>query len=89
MTSKEALKNFCNICEKNTLKDKKLCPWRSISNDYCDEYENIKKDLERLEELKKENQKLKETRNKQGKIKRKLRNYINFLENELKKKNLM
>lgn len=54
MTSKEVLKNFCNICEKNTLKDKKLCPWRSISNDYCDKYESINKDLDRLEVLEKE-----------------------------------
>lgn len=52
-------------------------------------YDIIKQDLDRLEELEKENQKLKETCNKQGKMKRKLKDYINFLENELKKKNLM
>lgn len=50
MGSKELLNNMCNMCEKKMLEDKKLCPWRRISNDYCDEYENIKQYLDKLEE---------------------------------------
>lgn len=50
MGSKELLNNMCNMCEKRMLEDKKLCPWRRISNDYCDEYENIKQYLDKLEE---------------------------------------
>ena len=53
MTSKEALKNICLECEKEKGKNKTACPFRSISNDYCEEYEKIKKDLEILEILKK------------------------------------
>lgn len=50
MGSKELLNNMCNMCEKKMLEDKKLCLWRRISNDYCDEYENIKQYLDKLEE---------------------------------------
>lgn len=53
MTSKEALKSICLECEKEKGKNKTACPFRSISNDYCEEYEKIKKDLEVLEVLKK------------------------------------
>ena len=53
MTSKEALKNICLECEKEKGKNKTACPFRSITNDYCEEYEKIKKDLEVLEILKK------------------------------------
>ena len=53
MTSKEALKNICLECEKEKGKNKTACPFRSISNDYCEEYEKIKNDLEVLEILKK------------------------------------
>ena len=53
MTSKEALKNICLECEKEKGKNKTACPCRSISNDHCEEYEKIKKDLEVLEILKK------------------------------------
>ena len=52
MISKEALKNICLECEKEKGKNKTACPFRSISNDYCEEYEKIKKDLEVLEILK-------------------------------------
>ena len=52
MTSKEALKNICLECEKEKGKNKTACPFRSISNDYCEEYEKIKKDLEVLAILK-------------------------------------
>ena len=53
MTSKEALKSLCNHCEKLSIRDGFIgCPYRCISNDYCEEFETIKKDLEVLEILK-------------------------------------
>ena len=52
MTSKEALKNICLECEKEKGKNKTACPFRSISNDYCEEYEKIKKDIEVLNIIK-------------------------------------
>ena len=52
MTSKEALKNICLECEKEKGKNKTVCPFRSIFNNYCEEYEKIKKDLEVLAILK-------------------------------------
>ena len=48
MTSKEALKSICLECEMEKGKNKTVCPFRSISNDYCEEYEKIEKDLEVL-----------------------------------------
>lgn len=55
MTSKEALKNICSKCEEEKWKNKIRCPFRSISSDYCEEYETIEKDLEVLEILKNKN----------------------------------
>ena len=53
MTSKEALKSMCNHCEKLSIRDGFIgCPYRCISNDYCEEFETIKKDLDVLEILK-------------------------------------
>ena len=53
MNSKEALKSMCNHCEKLSIRDGFIgCPFRNISNDYCEEFETIKKDLEVLEILK-------------------------------------
>ena len=53
MTIKEALKSMCNHCEKLSIRDGFIgCPYRCISNDYCEEFETIKKDLEVLEILK-------------------------------------
>ena len=53
MTSKEALKSMCNHCEKLSIRDGFIgCPYRNISNDYCEEFETIKKDLKVLEILK-------------------------------------
>ena len=52
MTSKKALKSICLECEKEKGVNKVACPFRSISNDYCEEFETIKKDLEVLEILK-------------------------------------
>lgn len=54
MISKEALKSICLECEKAMGKNKVACPFRSISNEYCEEYENIKRDLDRLEKLEKD-----------------------------------
>lgn len=52
MNSKEALKNICSKCEEEKWKNKIRCPFRSISSDYCEEYETIEKDLEVLEIIK-------------------------------------
>ena len=51
MNSKEALKNICSKCEEEKWKNKIRCPFRSISSDYCEEYETIEKDLEMLKIL--------------------------------------
>ena len=54
MNSKEALKSMCNHCEKLSIRDGFIgCPYRCISNDYCEEFETIEKYLEQLEILKK------------------------------------
>ena len=52
MTSLEALKSICNECEKNMTINKTRCPFRCISNEFCEEYELIKKDLEIAQILK-------------------------------------
>lgn len=52
MNSLEALKNICSKCEEEKWKNKIRCPFRSISSDYCEEYETIEKDLEVLKVLK-------------------------------------
>ena len=59
MTSKEALKSICLECEREKGKNKIACPFRSISNEYCEEYDTIEKDLDRLESLERENKLLK------------------------------
>ena len=56
MTSKEALKSMCNHCEKLSIRDGfNGCPFRNISNDYCEEFEIIKKELKALEIIKTKN----------------------------------
>ena len=53
MNSKEALKSMCNHCEKLSIRNGFIgCPYRNISNDYCEEFETIKKDLEVLDIIK-------------------------------------
>ena len=52
MKSLMALKCICYECEKNMAINKTRCPFRSISNEHCEDYELIKKDLEILEILK-------------------------------------
>ena len=59
MASKEALKSICLECEREKGKNKIACPFRSISNEYCEEYDTIEKDLDRLESLEKQNELLK------------------------------
>ena len=75
MTSKEVLKEMCDYCRKcinqipsNGDRPYKECPYRGISNDYCENYEIIKKDLDRLEKLEQENQELKEQVNHLNKV---------------------
>lgn len=51
MNSKECLKHICDECQINAGKIQVACPFRSISNEYCDKYETIKQDLDRLEKL--------------------------------------
>lgn len=51
MVSKEALDTICLECQRSKGKIQVACPFRTISNDYCDEYEQIKKDLDILEDF--------------------------------------
>lgn len=55
MTSKESLKSICLKCEREKAKNKIACPFRSISNEYCEEYDTIEKDLDLLSRLVVEN----------------------------------
>lgn len=53
MNSEEALKSLCNHCEKLSIRGGFIgCPFRNISNDYCEEFETIEKELEVLKILK-------------------------------------
>ena len=54
MTGLEALKKICLAHEKELGKQKVACPFRSISNEYCEEYEEIKKSLKALEIIERE-----------------------------------
>lgn len=45
----EALKKICLECERLMSEKQVACPWRSISNEYCQEYETIKEKLEILD----------------------------------------
>lgn len=49
----ERLKTLCDECISKGRYTKTTCPFRSISNDYCDNIETLQKDLEVLEILKK------------------------------------
>lgn len=53
MTAKEKLKNICSKCEIAKGKRQIACPFRSIDNEYCDDYDIIKQSLDRLEKLEK------------------------------------
>lgn len=51
MTLGRFLKMLCDKCECCAIqKGYKGCPWRSISNDYCPEYEEIRDILKKYEE---------------------------------------
>lgn len=43
---KEALKEICKGCEYSLSLAKMRCPFRSISNDYCNEYNLLKEWIE-------------------------------------------
>lgn len=51
-TSVEALKSMCENCERSLAGRKQLCPFRSISGDYCEEYEAIERELKAFSILK-------------------------------------
>ena len=54
MKSIDCLNYLCKHCEKITIRNGFVgCPYRCISNDFCEEYEIIMNDLKLLEELKK------------------------------------
>ena len=44
-----SLKTLCEKCESGFVAKGQACPFRSLSNDYCDEYEKIKKKLDMLD----------------------------------------
>lgn len=59
MTPKEALKAMCECCHRNIQAQPskgdlphKECPFRHISNDYCDEYDIVKEALDELDSTK-------------------------------------
>lgn len=52
MKSLMALRCICYECEKNMAINRTRCPFRSISNEHCEDYELIKKDLEMANMLK-------------------------------------
>ena len=56
----DSLKAMCETCHRNIqaqpskgMLPHKECPWRHISNDYCDEYELVRKNLMVIEILQK------------------------------------
>lgn len=49
MTNREALRKLCSDCEKLGGKLQMACPFRSISNEFCNEYEQVEKALKKLE----------------------------------------
>ena len=55
----DELKAMCERCHRHIQEQPskgmlphKECPWRHISNDYCDEYETVRKNLMALEIIK-------------------------------------
>ena len=51
MTSREALYELCDNCECHLMLSHKVCKYKRLSHDHCDEYKKVKKDLEVLEIL--------------------------------------
>lgn len=48
----KALKKICLECESLMGERQVACPYRSISNEYCEEYEEIKEKIELLDIIK-------------------------------------
>lgn len=46
----QLLKELCSHCESNLNECNKGCAWRSLSNEYCEEYEKLKEGIEKLKE---------------------------------------
>lgn len=44
----EELKTICEKCESGFAAKGQACPFRSLSNEYCEEYEKIKSELEKI-----------------------------------------
>ena len=44
------LKELCNNCENNLNECNKGCAFRSLSNEYCEEYEQLKDAIKKLKE---------------------------------------
>lgn len=51
MTGLEALKNMCETCERNLASRHQRCPFRSITSDYCEEYDKISEELKKPQEF--------------------------------------
>lgn len=47
LTYEEALKSICDKCYVEMGKRQVACPFRSISNEYCEEYEIVKESIEK------------------------------------------
>lgn len=48
----DPLRKLCLECQRLMGEKQMACPWRSISNEYCEEYESIKNRLEILDIIK-------------------------------------
>ena len=45
------LKELCRHCESNLNECNKGCAFRSLSNEYCEEYEKLKDAIRKLNEV--------------------------------------
>lgn len=43
------LKTLCEKCESGFVAKGQACPFRSLSNDHCEEYENLENELNKLD----------------------------------------
>ena len=46
----QLLKELCSHCESNLNECNKGCAWRSLSNEHCEEYENLKDAIKKIKE---------------------------------------
>lgn len=51
LTYEEALKSICDKCYIEKGKRQVSCPFRSIDNEYCEEYEIVKEAIEKVKQL--------------------------------------